>query len=167
MPLLEDGRLVPDHWIAVADDAPLPEGAPALVGFARLLRETDALSARNAPLGVALPNDADPAALAPVLGRLSLVALHFPKHRDGRAFTQARSLRERHGFAGEIRAAGHILPDQHAFLLRCGFSTVEIPADGDLAAWQRGLSAIPVAYQPAVAGDAAPLGLLRRHVGLG
>jgi uncharacterized protein (DUF934 family) len=167
MPLLELGRLVPDRWIAAADDAPLSEGTPALVSFARLLRDADVLTARNAALGVTLPNDVDPAALTPFLGRLALVALRFPKHRDGRAFTQARGLRERHGFAGEIRATGHVLPDQHAALLRCGFTAVEMPEGADLAAWQRGLHAMPTAYQPAVAGDAAPLGLLRRHVAVG
>lgn len=167
MPLLEHGRLAVDPWTAVADDAPLPEGAPALVSLARLLSEAPALVARNAPLGVALPNDADPAAIAPVLHRLSLVALRLPKHKDGRAFTQARALREHHGFTGEIRATGHILPDQHAALLRCGVSTVEVPDGADIAAWQRALHAHPVAYQPAVAGDAGAMGFLRRHVAVG
>ncbi|WP_237215818.1 DUF934 domain-containing protein [Falsiroseomonas oryziterrae] len=167
MPLLEQGRLVADAFVAIADDARLPDGAPALVSLARLQAEATALLARNAQLGVLLPNDTDPSALAPFLHRLSLVALRFPKHRDGRAFTQARALREHHGFAGEIRATGHVLPDQHAFLLRCGFSTVEVAESADLAAWQRGLHAIPIAYQPAVAGDATPLGLLRRHVAVG
>lgn len=167
MPLLEHGRPVADPWTAVADDAPLPEGAPALVTLARLLADAPALVARNAPLGVVLPNDADPAAIAQVLDRLSLVALRLPKHKDGRAFTQARSLREHHGFAGEIRATGHILPDQHAALLRCGVSTVQVPEGADLGAWQRALRAHLVAYQPAVAGDGGPLGLLRRHVTVG
>ncbi len=167
MPLLEHGRPVPDPWIVVADDAPLPEGSPALVTFARLLAEVPALAGRNARLGMALPNDADPAVLAPLLDCLSLVALRFPKPRDGRAFSQARALRERHGFAGEIRATGHVLPDQHAFLLRCGVTSVEIPDGADPADWERALHVIPLAYQPAVAGDAAPLGLLRRLVGFG
>jgi uncharacterized protein (DUF934 family) len=167
MPLLEYGRPVPDPWIAVADEAPLPEGVPALVTLARLLAEEAALSGRDAKLGVALPNDADPALIAPLLDRLSLVALRVPKHRDGRAFTQARSLREHHAFEGEIRATGHVLPDQYAFLLRCGVTTVELPEGADPEAWHRALHLIPLAYQPAVAGDAAPLGLLRRHLGFG
>ncbi|WP_270938658.1 DUF934 domain-containing protein [Falsiroseomonas oryzae] len=166
MPLLEAGALRPDPFVAVADDASLPAPAPVLVSLARLLREAAPLRARNAALGVVLPNDVDPAVLAPLLDRLALVALCFPKHRDGRAFTQARSLRERHGFAGGIRATGHVLPDQYAFLLRCGVTAIELPEGADAAAWDRARQAIPLAYQPAVAGDAAPLGLLRRHVAL-
>jgi uncharacterized protein (DUF934 family) len=167
MPLLERGRAVPDPWTSVAGDEPVPQGVPALVDLPRLQRDAALLAARHAPLGVLLENDADPGALAPFLDRLSLVALRFPRHRDGRAFTQARALRERYGFTGEIRATGHVLPDQHAFLLRCGFTTVDLPDGADLAAWQRGLGAIPIAYQPAVTGDAAPLGLLRRHLAVG
>ena len=167
MPLLEAGALRPDPWIAVADDQVLPDGAPVLVSLDRLIREAPGLAGRNAPLGVVLPNDADPASLAPLLDRLSLVALRFPKHRDGRAFTQARALRERHGFAGEIRATGHVLPDQYAFLLRCGVTTVEVPEGTDAATWERSAHVVPVAYQAAVAGDAGALGLLRRHVAIG
>lgn len=165
MPLLENGRLVPDAWVAVADDAPLPEAVPALLGLDRLLREEAALIGRNAPVGVVLPPEADPARIAPLLGRLSLVALLLPKHKDGRAFTQARRLRERHGYTGEIRATGHVLPDQYLFLLRCGVTTVEVPEGTDPAVWDAARRVIPIAYQPAVAGD-EPLGLLHRRLRL-
>ncbi len=160
MALLEEGALRPDRFSRVSDDASLT-GA-AIISLARLLSEP---SLPYAEIGVALPNDADPALLAPFFDRLALVVLHFPKHRDGRAFTQARALRER-GFRGTIRATGHLLPDQHAFLLRCGVTSIEVPDDADPAPWQAALTRIPVAYQPAVTGDAAPLGLLRRHLRL-
>jgi uncharacterized protein (DUF934 family) len=160
MALLERGSLRPDRFVRVADDAAV--AGPAIVTLARL-------QAGAAPpegeIGVALPNDADPAALAPFLDRLALIVLHWPKHRDGRAFTQARALRER-GFRGAIRATGHLLPDQHAFLLRCGVTEIELPDGADPAPWQAALGRIPLGYQPAAMGDAAPLGLLRRHLRL-
>ncbi len=162
MPLLEDGRLRPDPFVTVTDEEPLPEGTPAIISLARLLR--DAPAGRNAPLGVALAPEEDPRALVPFLGRLSLVAVRLPKHRDGRAFTQARALREALGFRGEVRATGHVLPDQYAFLLRCGVTVVELPEGADPAIWNAARQAHPVAYQAAVAGDAEPLGFLRRHV---
>jgi uncharacterized protein (DUF934 family) len=161
MPLLEHGTLRPDPWRTVADDEALPEdGTPALVSVARL----PSLPPRNAPLGVVLQPDTRLEEVAPHLPRLSLVALRFPKARDGRAFTQARALRERYGFTGEIRATGHILPDQYAFLLRCGVTTVEVPEDADIAVWEASRQVVPVAYQGAVAGDGAPLGVLRRRL---
>jgi uncharacterized protein (DUF934 family) len=160
MPLLEDGRLVADDWVTVADDAPLPD-APAILSLARLRTET--LDGRNAPLGLALDPATQPEAIADLLPRLSLVAVLLPKSKDGRAFTQARALREHHGYAGEIRATGHVLPDQYGMLLRCGVSTVEIPEGADPAQWEQSRRVVDIAYQPALTPD-APLGLLRRRL---
>ena len=70
---------------------------------------------------------------------------------------------ERYGFTGEIRAVGHILPDQYRFLLRCGVSTVALPEGADPAPWQAALGRFGVAYQPAAA-DEAPLDHLRRRL---
>jgi uncharacterized protein (DUF934 family) len=164
MPLLEDGRLRPDDWTSIEDDAPLPDG-PAIISLARLRAEADALAGRNAPLGVALTPDTQSEEVAPFLPRLALVALRLPKAKDGRAFTQARSLREHHGFTGEIRATGHVLPDQYAMLLRCGVTTVEVPEGTDPTKWARSRDAIRIAYQAAQGAD-RPLSLLRRKLEL-
>lgn len=158
--LLDAGRPIPDRFVTVADAAAVPD-APALIPLARLLREADALAGRNAELGVLVPSATSAVALAPWLDRLSLIAIEFPKFRDGRGFTIARTLRERFGFAGEIRAVGHVLPDQYGHALRCGVSTVELRDDADLAAWQAALTAFRVAYQADVSGS-APLSGLRR-----
>lgn len=165
MPVLEDGRLWPNPWVAVADDEPLPDG-PAILGPARLLRDAAALAGRTAPLGLALPPDTAPAEVAPLLPLLALVTLRLPKFRDGRAFTQARALREYHGFAGEIRATGHVIPDQYTALLRCGFSTVEVPEGTDPAVWNAARRIVGIGYQPALTPD-APLSLLRRALAVG
>ena len=58
-----------------------------------------------------------------------MVALAFPKFRDGRAYTSARLLRERFGYQGQIRAVGDVLQEQAGFMVRCGFDAFE-PADG-------------------------------------
>jgi uncharacterized protein (DUF934 family) len=149
MPLLEGGRLVADRFAAVADDAPLPDDAPALVTLARLRAFPELLS-RRALLGVRVGPGTQPADLAALLPHLALVAVEFPKFRDGRGFSLARALREQHGFAGEIRAVGHVLPDQHRFLLRCGFSSVEVPEGADLAPWTTALDRFHLAYQTAI-----------------
>ncbi|MCO6419413.1 DUF934 domain-containing protein [Siccirubricoccus sp. KC 17139] len=162
MPLLEDGRIIDDAWVRVADDAVLPD-SPAIVTLARLQREAAQLAGRNAPLGVVLPPDVAPDAIAPFLDRLGLVVLELPKFRDGRAFTQARALREHHGFTGEIRAAGHVIPDQYAALLRCGVSTVAVPEGADPAVWDAARRVVGIAYQASVVPD-SPLSLLRRKL---
>ena len=54
---------------------------------------------------------------------MKLIILDFPKFTDGRAYTQARLLRERLGYTGELRASGAVFIDQLPFLLRCGFDS--------------------------------------------
>ena len=104
--------------------------------------------------------------LAPYLDRLSLVAVNFPTFRDGRGFTQARSLRERLAFSAEIRATGNILPDQYAFLLRSGITTVEMQDGADPAAWQKAADRFSFGYQPSVLKEPVLSGL-RRTIRLG
>ena len=60
------------------------------------------------------------------LDRLAVVALVFPSFRDGRAYSQARLLRERHNYRGELRATGQVLRDQFLFMLRAGFDSFEV-----------------------------------------
>lgn len=83
------------------------------------------------------------------------------QQRDGRGFTQARSLRERLAFRHEIRATGNILPDQYAFLLRCGITTVETQDGSDPAAWQKAAGRFSFAYQLSVLKEPVLSGLRR------
>jgi uncharacterized protein (DUF934 family) len=161
MPLLRDGVIVDDEWARIADGEALPEGPPLLVTLARWQAERDTLVARAVPLGVIVPNTVDVATLAPDLDKLALVALVFPRFNDGRAFSQARLLRERYGFAGEIRATGAVLRDQLLFMQRCGFDAYEVVNQDAVGAWRAALAEIKVFYQPTGDGRAtAPL--LRR-----
>lgn len=80
-----------------------------------------------------LPPDTEPAALAGRLGALCMIRVAFPGFADGRGFTIARQLR-RMGYAGRLRACGHVIADQYAMARRCGFDEVEI--SDDLAARQ-------------------------------
>jgi uncharacterized protein (DUF934 family) len=176
MPLLDrDGREIADPWHDVGDEAAMPgtdqpvpdqpvPDQPVIVSLARWQRDRLALERRNGPLGVRLSSDQDPALIAGDLGRFGVVVLVFPRFRDGRGFSQARLLRERHGYTGEIRAVGPVLPDQFPFLIRCGFTTVALAEDADPGAWRTALGEISIAYQPAL-GDGAPLSGLRRRIG--
>jgi uncharacterized protein (DUF934 family) len=87
--------------------------------------------------------------LAPDLPRLDLVAVEFPNPGDGRGYSQARLLRERFRFRGELRAVGSGVRQDQAFLLtRCGFDSLESPAGVDLESVRVALSRYDVAYQP-------------------
>lgn len=159
MSLIKDGRPANDPWTTVGDDGTLPDG-PAIVTLARWQATRDELAARNAPLGLRLRSDQPPALVAADLGRFAVVALEFPKFTDGRAYSYARLLRERHGFRGEIRAVGNVLRDQLLFMQRCGFDAFEV-ADEKAAAWDRAMAEFSVRYQPA--SDDRPAALALRH----
>ncbi|EHH66990.1 DUF934 domain-containing protein [Gluconobacter morbifer] len=117
----------------------------ALVSLAELAEHGEARA-------VLLDNADEVEELKPYLNRLELVVVQFPIFRDGRAFTQARELREYLRYGGEIRAEGHILPDQANFLKRCGVDSVVLPKDGNgnPVLWEKQLRQFPVAYQRSV-----------------
>ena len=102
------------------------------------------------PVGVRVANDTDIETLEPDLPRIGLVALHFPKFTDGRAYSQARILRSRMRFTGEIRATGEVLVDMLPLLARTGFDAVRLRADQSIDAAERALAFFRGHYQ----GDA-------------
>ncbi|MFT7309900.1 MAG: hypothetical protein ACI853_000383 [Paracoccaceae bacterium] len=54
-----------------------------------------------------------------------MIRVDFPSFSDGRGFSIARALRLR-GYAGRLRARGHVIADQYAMARRSGFDEVEI-----------------------------------------
>ena len=141
MPLVKGGNIVPDQFVHVADGA-------VLISAARFLENPDAISQRLGKTGVIWPNNRDLDDLVPYLDRLAVVALVFPSFRDGRAYSQARLLRERHGFKGELRATGQVLRDQFVFMLRAGFDAFEVKKDADAEAFTNTAKRYSVFYQP-------------------
>ncbi|MBS0549925.1 MAG: DUF934 domain-containing protein [Proteobacteria bacterium] len=141
MPLYREGSLQP---VDATGPAPLP------------LEEW-----LKAPMqAVSLANTDQPDALSMRLSRLKLVVLHFPKFTDGRAYSQARLLRGRMGYRGELRATGAVLRDQLPFLLRCGFDSFESDQPGFGVALARARSLFSVVYQGAE-DNRATVALLR------
>ena len=156
--VIKNRRIVEDPWRHLADDADLPSG-PVIVSLARWQRERTALLTRGEPVGVRLPNTANVADLAADLPALALVALEFPKFADGRAHSQARLLRERYGYRGELRAVGDVLRDQLFFMARNGFDAFELRADRRLEDALEAFGEFSDSYQPAAD---QPLALYRR-----
>ena len=155
MPLVENGQIVEDRYVRVPDDAPIPDRVPVIVSAKRFLAEADTLIRRDGSLGVLWPNDRRVVELEPWLGHLALIALHFPKFRDGRAYSQARLLRETYGFRGTLRATGDVLRDQFHFLVRAGFNSFEVKKPADARVFAEVVGRYSIYYQPGVDGRAA------------
>ena len=139
-----------DRWRTVSgDDGPLVTITPAPHRLLTLSQWNGVKSQWPADLlvGVIFPNDADIEDLADDLPRLALVALEFPKWVDGRAYSQARLLRARYRYAGEVRATGEVLVDMLPLLKRTGFDAAALRGDQSLEAAERALRFFPGHYQ--------------------
>ncbi len=99
------------------------------------------------PIGVLMPNSIDVSTVVADLPRLALLVLQFPKWTDGRAYSQARLLRGRHRFEGDLRASGDVLVDMLPLLQRTGFSSVQLRADQKLDSARRALRFFNGHYQ--------------------
>lgn len=149
MVLAEDGSLREDSWRHLGDDEAVPESDAVTVSFARWKTANGELHARNGKLGLRLPNDTPPEEVAPDLGRFDLIVLNFPKFTDGRAYSQARLLRARYGYKGELRASGNVLRDQLLFMRRCGFNSFVVDERAVREDWAKAFGEFDVFYQGA------------------
>jgi uncharacterized protein (DUF934 family) len=109
------------QWLAI----PAAQRGPAL-----LLRATDELEP-----------------LASELDGLRWIVVEFAKPGEGRGFSQARLLRERYGYEGELRARGAFGRDLLFFLARCGFDAFDPHSGEDLEAALGAFETFSVAYQ--------------------
>ena len=155
MPLWKNGGFVEDSWQIVADDAPVPDGAPAIVSLKRWRDERATLAARNAPLGLLIAPGSKWDDIAGDLPRFPVIAVTIPKYADGRAFSIARLLRERDHYAGEIRAIGDYIIDQVPLMRRVGIDAFQTSDPILIKALESGKwPEVPHYLQPALEGAA-------------
>jgi uncharacterized protein (DUF934 family) len=159
--LLRDRVIVDDDWSYAAQTDGGAAGALILT-LPQWQNDRDSWLARDVRLGVVLMPADRVERIAADLPLLSLVACSFSGPSEGRGYSQARSLRERWKFTGELRATGYVRRDQLFFMARCGFNSFELP-NSDLADAHLALSTFSQAYQPSNdAGLAFKLPLPRR-----
>ncbi|MCP8937245.1 DUF934 domain-containing protein [Alsobacter sp. SYSU M60028] len=137
-----------DSWTVVAAGAPVPAEGDIIIALADFIAQRDALLGRVGPVGVAVEAGEELDDIVGDLPRLVLVALRFPKYTDGRSYSKARLLRERHRYGGELRAVGDVLHDQIPLMLRCGFDSLEVTHEPTLRALREGrVRGVTVHYQ--------------------
>ena len=145
--------IIEDVFTDVADEDGIPAG-PVILSLTRFQAEGDALINTGRQVGVRVQSDEAVEDLAYDLPRLALVAVVFPKYRDGRGYTSATLLRQRLGFAGEVRAVGDVLREQAGFMVRCGIDAFVV-SDGSTAEdWAAAADRFRHVYQRAVDGRA-------------
>ena len=141
-----------DPYRHVGDAEVFAPGEDVIVSLARWRREASALRRRPGRTGIRVPGEADPAEVAAALEGAALVAIEIPTFTDGRAYSTARLLRSRHGYAGELRAVGDVLRDQLLALWRCGFDAFELAGLLDEERAVEAFDDFSVRYQPDARG---------------
>ena len=155
MKIIRDRAIVDDDYTYVPDGAELPADAKPIVPLAHFVKAREALLLRHAAVGVRITSDTLPAAI-PDIARLALIAIEFPRFTDGRGYSIARLLRDRHGFRGELRAVGWVLRDQLYYMERCGFTSFELKPGKPLESALEAFGELTVKYQAAT-DDPRPL----------
>jgi uncharacterized protein (DUF934 family) len=136
----------------LADDARYPgedsgPGTRAVQPVAQFIAARSAGEPVESAAAILIGPTDEVGALAPHLARLSLIVVEFPKIGEGRGYSQARMLRQRFGYAGELRARGALKRDQLYFLARCGFDSFDLDPAEDLQAALGAFNVFSVAYQ--------------------
>ncbi len=161
MPLIKENILASDPWYHASDDTPLLPDVPATVSLARWQAERGAILRSGMDIGVRLDSSDAAEIIADDLEHFGIVVLNFPAFTDGRAYSQARLIRDRFGFGGEIRATGDVLYDQLQMMHRCGFDAFEVRKDHDVEGFIDALNEVDIFYQGA-AGRGLSLRELRK-----
>ena len=146
-----------DDWVTLGETPPADD-VPVIVPFAKFRESPDAWRARKGKLGIRLSPADRVEDLAPELPRLSLVAVEFTGPGEGRGYSQAKLLRARYHFAGEVRAVGHVKQDQVYLMARVGIDAFELSPTEKPEEVLNTLERFKIAYTPG-----APLRSVQRE----
>ena len=155
--LIKNGQHIQDSaWQLIEDSAEATSGS--LISLGRWQSEREALlpAAQAGDIGLYLESDQTADLIGDDASSFPVIAINFPKFADGRGYSAARLLRERHGYKGELRAVGDVLIDQLFFMKRCGFDSYALRDDQELEVALAAFSTFTACYQNDVA-DPRPL----------
>ncbi|WP_225774239.1 DUF934 domain-containing protein [Pseudomonas sp. Marseille-Q5115] len=162
--IIKNNQVVDETWHLLPKDVTLDElsNCDDYIVPLNLWREhAHALKARDGGLGVWLDADEEAEEIGEDAGQFQVIALNFPAFTDGRSYSNARLLRDRYGFKGELRAIGDVLRDQLFYMHRCGFDAFAVRPDKDPYEALESLKDFSVTYQ-AASDEPRPL-FRRRH----
>lgn len=146
MKIIKDKQIVEDSWTHLSDDNKITKGN-ITVSLSRWNKEKATLNNHQGKLGIRLAPADKVADIAKDLNKIELIALEFPAYTDGRLFSQARLLRSRYNFMGEIRAMGSYMPDQVFYLSRVGVNAFQVEKPEDISVALSTMDDFTVKYQ--------------------
>ncbi|OUS23618.1 hypothetical protein A9Q99_26585 [Gammaproteobacteria bacterium 45_16_T64] len=152
MPKIIKGReVIEDQWVLVAEPSEelqtIEDDIHIIVPLSYWTDNKTAILARTGKAGIQVSGADELDSFSEDLDDIDVIAIDFPKFGDGRGYSMARLLRERHGYTSEIRATGDVLRDQLSFMERCGFDAYALRADRNMEDAIKSFSALTIAYQ--------------------
>ncbi len=147
MQLIKDQNIIENNQQFITDDQTIPSSGDITVSLTRWKQERDQLLKHFGKVGVRLAPADVTDDLAVDLDKIALVEVDFPVYTDGRAFSHARILRNRHRYQGEIRAVGQFMVDQVFYLWRVGVNAFQLPNPQQLPLALETLKDFSVNYQ--------------------
>ena len=152
--IIKDGQIQTDSWIRVLspeDNGFKPDNDRRyLLPLEIWLTAAPNFSSYTEMPAVVIPGDADLDLIVDAIRKAPLIAIEFGAFTDGSGFSTASLLREKYGYDGELRAMGAVLPDQAAYLMRCGFSSMFFADKKDLELAVLLLASAGATYQGSV-----------------
>ena len=170
MRVIKNRQIIDDSWVPLAPDATaVPPEGDVIISL-KLWNEawsqagSDAsgrapgFAGRSGKVGVKLRSSEVPEDIL-ALDQLPLIAIEFPSFTDGRGYSNARLLRDRFQYRGELRAVGDVLRDQLFYMARCGIDSFALKAGKDIEGALKAFDDFSVTYQ---ASTDEPRPLFRR-----
>lgn len=153
--LIKNGEITNDNW-TLMKEASGPEILQAVQGrnfivplqFWRSYKTE--MDEYNGAFALWLDSDENVNDIGPALNDFPLIALNFPVFSDGRSYTNARELRERLHYKGEVRAVGDVLRDQLYYMSRCGFDAFLLRHDQDPESCLQAFQDFHTGYQASI-----------------
>ncbi|MBJ9973935.1 DUF934 domain-containing protein [Pseudomonas sp. S75] len=161
--IIKHNEIVDETWHLLPKDASFDDLSNCddyIVPLQMWRDHAHALQARDGGLGVWLDSDEEAEEIGDQVQHFRVIALNFPAFTDGRSYSNARLLRDRYQYKGELRAIGDVLRDQLFYMARCGFDAFALRADKDPQDALQSLKDFSVTYQGATD---EPLPLFRRR----
>jgi uncharacterized protein (DUF934 family) len=147
--LIKNGHLVTDKWKILTlanDETPksvrLPVGpvlVPLSVWQARKAELIHREYEHGWPLGVWLAAEEDAEEIGRDIDDFTVIAVEFDRYSDGKSYSTARSLRERYGYKGELRAIGDVPRERLAYQHQVGFDAFPVGANQKVSTILSGL----------------------------
>jgi uncharacterized protein (DUF934 family) len=149
--VIKDRKIISDEWQRVADDEAIPSGQ-MIISYRRWKKAEDEIAQHSGSLAICIDGDDEIEEVAELADQFELIALDFPTFADGRNYSNARLLRDRYAYKGDLRAVGDVLRDQLYYMHRCGITSFQVRADKSIEDALKAFDDFSLSYQTAADG---------------